>query len=65
MKHSPYAVSSAIAHLWQTHAPHLRFGQMMYAFEHYLDSIGVDIFYLEDDELIGRLQTYLVNLKKS
>lgn len=60
--HRVWAVCSAIAAIWAD-LPDWRIGQLMFNFEAHLKNEGIDIFYLEEDEFIGRLRQYVNQFK--
>lgn len=66
MKRDPsriYTVCNAIAAIWAD-LPDWRFGQLMYNFQAYMmREKGIDIFYLEENELVGHLRAYVDQFK--
>lgn len=48
--------------LWQHNAPDMRFGQLVCCLDSYINSLGKDIFYVEDEDMKAIIVEYFDKL---
>lgn len=55
-----HSITNRVGDLWFTKVPDWRFGQLM---SNFFSSIQPDPFYIEDEDLVQRLEQYLEGYK--